>query len=719
MSKGTAATVRWPGDMVLSLFNYRQTESGENRIPMLQCRRYMKASIFSSSFYFLAIVSVIFTPFLYLQAQSLSDPFINEQWYLNKIGVPQVWQETTGSTDVIVAILDAGFDLDHEDLVNQYWHNKLEIPDNHKDDDGNGYEDDVSGWDFVDSDPDASPKISEPFNDTIISHGTAIAGIIGAETQNGIGIAGINQKISIMPLRILNEKGAGSTFDVRQAIEYAVNNGAQVINLSFTSDQPDMLLAKTIAWAVDQGAVVISAVGNGDRDVNLKSSYPACYDLLLKKEIVIGVAATDKNDQKASFSNFGETCTDLSAPGTNIFSSVYNDASNLLTSTSYGSPWEGTSIAAPMVSAAAAILKSRYPSLTPEQIRLSLKLTVDPVKETSVEARKRLGSGRLNIANALKAAKVFATGQGIASVKTNTDHSRSLVVAEGQGTEPRVIRVNAHGEVQASFLAYNKKFRGGVSLAMADVTGDGKEEIITGARKGGGPQVRVFDLDGNLLSQFFAYDPSDRGGIIVSSGDVNADGIAEIFVVSESVGTGDVRMFNRYGQLQGMLRPFGRVDSVIQLAIANMDEDVANEIIFLLQQKNESLIRITDGDGRYVREFSLSKDSKGQTISAGDVDGDGQDEIIVSSLIKKISFIETYSSTGTRETFFMPYQPTTRVGVKVCSGDIDQNGRAEIYTVPFSKAGPHLRIFENNGVVLGSFFPFASSNRFGATCAIW
>ncbi|MBI2475243.1 S8 family serine peptidase [Candidatus Uhrbacteria bacterium] len=679
----------------------------------------MKASVFAFSFYFLILISVIFTPFFHLSAKSQNDPFYNEQWYLNKIGVSLAWQETIGSTDVIVAILDAGFDLDHEDLENQYWRNKLEIPNNHKDDDGNGYEDDTIGWDFVDSDPDPSPVISKEFNDTIISHGTAIAGIIGAETKNGIGIAGINQKISIMPLRILNEKGAGSTYDVRQAIEYAVKNGAQVINLSFTSDQSDMNFAKTIAWAVDQGVVVVSAVGNGDRDVNLKPSYPACYDSLLNKEIVIGVAATDKNDQKATFSNFGERCTDLSAPGTNIFSSVYNDASNLLTSTSYGSPWEGTSIAAPMVSAAAALLKSAFPSLTPEQIRLSLKLSVDPVKETSVEARKRLGSGRLNIANALQAAKVFATGQGIAPVKTNTDHSRSLVVAEGPGTEPRVIRVNAHGEKQGSFLAYNKNFRGGVSLAMADVNGDGKEEIITGARKGGGPQVRVFDLDGKLLSQFFAYDPSDRGGILVFSGDVNADGIAEIFVVSESGGIGDVRMFNRYGQLQGMLRPFGRVDSVLQLAIANMDEDASNELIFLLQQKNESLIRITDGDGRYVREFSLSKDSKGQTISASDIDGDGQNEIVVSSLIKKVSFIETYSPTGTRETFFMPYQQKTSVGAKVCSGDIDQNGRAEIYTMPLLKAGPHLRIFENNGVVLGGFFPFTLSNRFGATCAIW
>lgn len=679
----------------------------------------MKVSLFLKIQAILTSTILVFAPIFALRAQITNDPFLDEQWYLEQINVQSAWQEITGSIDVIVAILDAGFDLDHEDLTKQYWKNIDEIPNNQKDDDGNGYEDDISGWDFVDSDPDPSPKISEPFNDTIISHGTAIAGIIGAETENGLGIAGINQKISIMPLRILNENGAGSSYDVRQAIEYAVNNGAQIINLSFTSDQPDLSLGKTINWAVEQGVTVIAAVGNDNRDVNTKPSYPACYDLLLGKEIVLGVAAVDRNDLKATFSNFGENCADISAPGTNIFSSVYHDSSNLLTSTSYGSPWEGTSIAAPMVSAVAALLKARYPSLTPEQIRLSIKLSVDPVKETALEARKRLGAGRMNAFRALQTAKVFATGQGVELKKTKIDHSRSFVVAEGPGFEPNVKRMNAHGEELASFLAYHKNFRGGVSLAMADVTGDGKEEIITGARKGGGPQVRVFDLDGNVVSQFFAYDPSDREGIIISAGDVNADGVAEIFVVPESGGIGDVRVFNRHGQLQGLIRPFGLVDDPVRLAVSNIDDDALNEIIFLLAKNNEPIIRITDGDGRYVRQFSLNKNTNTQSITAGDVDGDGENEIVIGSSIKQVPFVETYSSMGERESFFLSYSPFFRGGVNVCTGDIDQNGRAEIYTTPVTNGGPQVRMFESNGQIIGGFFAFDSFHRFGATCAIW
>jgi subtilisin family serine protease len=351
----------------------------------------MKASVFLVNLTVLFIFSVFFTPFFSVFAQTLNDPFLNEQWHLKTIHATQTWAQTAQADPVIVAVLDAGFDLNHPDLTSTYWENKKEIAGNQKDDDNNGFEDDRNGWDFVDSDPFPTPDIGIPFNDTIVSHGTVITGLIGATQNNGEGIAGIHPRVQVMPLRILDEHGAGSTFDVRQAIVYAVNNGAQVINLSFTTDQPDEKFHQTITWAVDQGVVVVAAVGNGGRNLDQKPSYPACYDVISGRELVIGVAATDKEDKKAMFSNFGSTCTDLAAPGTNIFSSVYHDPSDPFTSTAYGSPWEGTSIAAPMVSAAVAILKSVYPSLTPAQVALSLKLSVDPVAESSVDAKKQLG----------------------------------------------------------------------------------------------------------------------------------------------------------------------------------------------------------------------------------------------------------------------------------------------------------------------------------------
>ncbi|MEK7123140.1 MAG: S8 family serine peptidase, partial [Patescibacteria group bacterium] len=148
------------------------------------------------------------------------------------ISAPAAWDIETGSSETIVAVLDAGFDLDHEDLVGQYWVNMDETDGDDRDNDSNGFEDDVQGWDFVDGDAEASPD--ESGSDTVVSHGTVIAGIIGATANNGLGITGINWSVSIMPLRVLDKNGSGSTANVRHAIEYAVENGADVINLSFT-----------------------------------------------------------------------------------------------------------------------------------------------------------------------------------------------------------------------------------------------------------------------------------------------------------------------------------------------------------------------------------------------------------------------------------------------------------------------------------------------------
>ena len=646
------------------------------------------------------------------------DPFFGEQWYLKKISAVQAWDQTLGSSDVIVAVLDAGFDLNHPDLVDRYWVNKKEIPGNKKDDDGNGYEDDVHGWNFVEDNPDPSPIVGEKFDDTVVSHGTVLAGIIAAQMDNNEGIAGIAPGVSIMPLRILNEKGAGSTYDVRRAIVYAVDNGAQVINLSFVSDKSDEHLRDTIQWAYDQGVVIVAAVGNGNKDLRSSPTYPACDQSKGGEDIVIGVAATDRDDKKASFSNFGVNCTDISAPGTNIFAAVYHDSANILTSTTYGSPWEGTSIAAPIVTGAVALLKSAYPSLTPEQVRLALLLSVDPIKETSVDGRRQMGAGRLNVARALSSAKPFASGSGIAA-KNKVIHSGTVVVAEGRGAEPRIKRLNKAGTEVNSFLAYNANFRGGVSVTVADVTGDGKEEIITGAGQGGGPQVRVFDVNGKLLSQFFAYDPSDRNGIVVVAGDTNGDGTAEILVSPERGGTGEIRIFNRVGQLQGLLRPFGRQTTPVRVAFGNMDEDPQRELLFTLIDQTKPVLRILDTDGRYVREFPLPDSLKNAAFAAGDMDGDGKDDILFGASAGRIPSISVYSPLGQSKQFFIAYSPKFRGGLSVCVGDIDQNGRKEIYAAPGLNGGPQIRVFEGGGVVLSSFFAFHESNRYGATCAIF
>ncbi|MBT5808709.1 S8 family serine peptidase [Candidatus Uhrbacteria bacterium] len=653
-------------------------------------------------------------PGLRAVAADVTDPFRDEQWYLDAISAPDAWEISTGSADTVVAVLDAGFDLDHEELVHRYWSNSGEIAGDGIDNDNNGFEDDVMGWDFVDNDPDPSPDVIDPRKDTIISHGTVIAGIIAAEPENGLGITGINWNVSIMPLRTLDENGVGSTVAVRRAVRYAVENGADVINLSLTFRQYDERLANELVWAHDQGVVIVAAVGNGDMDTDVTPIYPACFDERAARDIIIGVASTNQKNQKADFSNFGTSCVDLAAPGTNIFAAAYQDKSEFFLSTAYSSPWQGTSMSAPIVSAAAALLLSTYPSLTPSQVRLAMKLSVDPVEEISLEARKRLGAGLLNVERALITAEQFVGGSSSVNTSRSYDPSGSFVIAEQAGASPLVKRYNDHGELQVDFMAYHPGFTGGVRLVMADVDGDGVEEIITGAGPGGGPQVRIFDLDGNALGQFFAFDEGGRTGIQLAAGDTNGDGVAEIFVVEDEGGTGQVRIFNRAGHLKGSFFPFDRTESLLTIAAGDVDGDGKDELVV----SESGRVRVFEGNGRYVKEFTPSQFVDALTLAVGDLDQDGSEEIIVASGRGYEPRLWVYNQNNLSVSSLV-FNGGFTGGVAVAVSDIDQNGETEIFVTPLSGGGPQVRVLNAELEPIGGFFAFDQENRFGSSIAIW
>jgi len=651
-------------------------------------------------------------------ALDATDRFRGELWYLDTISAPQAWETQTGSSQTIVAILDAGFDLDHEDLADQYWVNTDELEGNSADNDGNGFENDVRGWDFVDNDAVPAPETGEGFSDTIVSHGTVIAGIIGAAANNGLGITGINWNVSIMPLRVLDGTGSGSSTNVRRAIRYAVENGADVINLSLTFNATDDRLRETIAWAHEQGVVVVAAAGNGGLDLNTQLVYPACFDVELHDNIVIGVASTDHQDTRSDFSNYGSRCVDIAAPGEHIFAAVYQEAGSSLHITSYATPWEGTSIAAPMVSGAAALLRSSYPSLTPDQIRNALKLSVDAVGESLLVDRMRLGAGRLNVARALEYAGVFAQGS-IYTTPTTVTSSETFVVAQARGSAPVVHQVSPSGEILGGFTAYDPAFTGGVRLAMGDVDGDGETEIITGAGPGGGPHVRIFDLQGNVEGQFFAFDTGDRLGIFVAAADTNGDGIEEIIVTQDRGGTGQVRLFNKQGHLTGSFFPFDRTQSAIRVVGAQVDGEPGAELVFTHAGSSATSVVIYSGTGRYIR--SLGEIGDGVTsisLAAGDLNQDGLDEIVIANGSGHVPEVTLYSYLGERLGSFFAYPLEFTRGVEVAIGDLDQNGQSEIYTIPQAGGGPHVRVFNNQGSLIGSFFVFPELNRFGTTIGL-
>ncbi len=644
-----------------------------------------------------------------------NDFLIAQQWYLSAIQTDVAWATTTGSSEVIVAILDSGIDLNHPDVRNNLWKNTDEIDGDGIDNDHNGFIDDIYGWDFVDENPRPQAPVSEQSSDTVISHGTVVAGVIGAEGNNRIGVAGIAWDVSLMPLRIIAEDGSGSSYDVRQAIKYAVNNGADIINLSLASSQTDLALYETIAWAYEEGVLIVSSVGNESADLFEHPVYPACYDQNKEHNYVLGVAASDKYDKKASFSNYGSGCVDLVAPGVNIYSTVYHDPNYILFSTLFGGPWEGTSVAAPIISGVAALMKAQNPSLTPNQLMMALKLSTDPLNE-SQQMRSFLGAGRVNAARALEAASQFALKPETGFRADELSHV--FAFAFGPGHLPGVYLFDDHGNPQASFLAYDEAFRGGVEIGVGDVDGDGNAEVVVGAGSGGGPQVRVFDLDGRVLSQFFAYDESLRGGVYFDLIDLEDDGKEEILVFTED--STMVRIFDQNGVLQQEIALIDDLGAIVGLAAGQLDEDDEKELVVIFKKNTVQSMRVYDLDADYVRSVRITEVStKYADVEVWDLDHDGMDELLFSADTGNSPRVVITDHQGTVQSVFFAYELTFKGGIDVAAGDVDQNGEVEIYTSPRMQGGPHVRVFNQEGAVIGGFFAADESVRLNTSISVW
>ncbi len=287
-----------------------------------------------------------------------SDPGWIDQWGPRQINASAAWSFIANTTGSVIAVIDSGITLEHPDLVANLWTNTAEIPGNFVDDDGNGKIDDVHGWHFFQRwngstyVPDEDANVQDDYG-----HGTHVAGIAAAVTNNGIGIAGIAWNASVMPVKVLDQYGNGWYSDIAAGIVYAANNGARIINLSLGGSEDSATLRAAIDYACTHGVLVVAATGNTGSAV----LYPAAY------EPVLAVAATDANDQVAGFSNRGPQ-VDVAAPGVDIYSTW---------------PWvtgyftkSGTSMAAPHVSGVAALLWSRWPGLSADRVAGYITRTV-------------------------------------------------------------------------------------------------------------------------------------------------------------------------------------------------------------------------------------------------------------------------------------------------------------------------------------------------------
>jgi subtilisin family serine protease len=315
-----------------------------------------------------------------------NDPMLGNQWHItnNSAGIklPQAWDMNTGDTSTVIAILDTGLDWSHPDIAGNAWHNPGEIPNNGTDDDANGFVDDIYGWDCGRNDNDPRPEVYVEGGIDVGFHGTHCGGIASAVTNNSVGVAGAGWNCKLMGLKLTGGADPFSVASVTMAFNYAINNGADVVSMSFGGNFSDFGFMQTLVNDANAaGVICVAAAGNNNTSAIM---YPAGLDH------VISVGATNSSNQRASFSTYGNW-VDVAAPGEHIWSTIMSNyevdfLTGLLFMLNYEwdgeNPYmycDGTSMACPLVAGVAGLVKSSAPWMDTDDMDAHLKATGDNV----------------------------------------------------------------------------------------------------------------------------------------------------------------------------------------------------------------------------------------------------------------------------------------------------------------------------------------------------
>ncbi|MCD4761196.1 FG-GAP-like repeat-containing protein, partial [bacterium] len=348
----------------------------------------------------------------------------------------------------------------------------------------------------------------------------------------------------------------------------------------------------------------------------------------------------------------------------------------------------GTSVAAPIVSATAALIKSNYPELRPYDIYNIIMASAKDLRTENPQYHNDLGSGLIDIGSALDLATHYR------------EEAIKILLAPSRNLTPEISIMDTHGNLEDVFLAYNVNFRGGVNLAVGDVNGDGHDEIVTAPRTGGGPHVRIFDKHGKVLSEFFAYVADFYGGVNLAVGDVNGDGYDEI--VTAPMGGRDpyIRVFDMHGKV---LSEFSAYNSSytggVNLALGDVNNDEKDEIITAPRGGHIPEIKIFDYRN-FQKDSFLAYDrsmTSGVNISVGDVNNDRWPEIITVPADDNPPQIKLFSMRGRLKAEFLSYSQYLRTGVRVLARDISGDKLPEILSLP-SQGTSLLRVYDSLGV---------------------
>ncbi|UCC79338.1 MAG: S8 family serine peptidase [Candidatus Zixiibacteriota bacterium] len=617
-----------------------------------------------------------------------NDPQIGQQWAINKIEARGAWDISQGDSNSVVGIADTGVDWDHPDLADDIWLNEAEVNGlTGFDDDGNGYIDDYRGWDWVhgvngapgedDMDPDNDPMDFD-------GHGTHCSGVAAAVTDNGVGIAGVGFDCHVMPLRVGWQDPFGQGYIrmdfAAQAFYYATDNGAGSINCSWGSSNSGGLGAAA-SYATNNGVIVVSSAGN---DNNQNPSY------LGGRPDVVAVASTDQNDFKSSFSNYG-TWVDISAPGTAIYSTYFNDAYTIL---------DGTSMSAPHVAGLAALIWASEPGLTDLEVITRILSTADNIDSLNPNYSGLLGAGRINAYAALASVHFpniiprsqtinITTGDGDGVL--NPGETFELVITlENIWADAQNVNVTLIGNDDFIMIDSTASFGG---IPNGQTNNNSSDPFVITANPLSIPGTKTltmnitadnYEVDRELsifVSLYQANFPIDIPGNIESSPvivDFDGDGQNEIvFGASDN----NVYAIEQDGQNSpGWPQPV--IGEVIG-AIAVGDIDVNNHLNVVAVTKTGKFYA-WNPDGSPMPGFPVDKGGVFYSgVMLADIDGDYDLEIIAGSFTDNNIYVLSHDGTDYPG---WPFTGTGRWYGSPAAGDIDDDGLTEIVYAGFDSS---------------------------------
>lgn len=629
---------------------------------------------------FIAVLSLIFVAGTFAPAlafaKTSNDPKGKQHWSFKDIGAYDAWDITTGSKEVVVAVIDNGFDANHPDLKDNVWKNIDEIANNNIDDDKNGYIDDVLGWNFVGKDNDPIPDVSRLSNsqkeDGFFNHGTLVAGIIGAVGNNKKDMAGLNWNVRLMNLKVLSNTGEGSEAALTEAMLYAVNNGAHIINISAVGgDSKGLRTAISVAY--EKGVVVIAAAGNNAESLKTSPLYPACSDAGSKVQKVLGVSAIEESHLLASFSNYGSECVDITAPGVDIGSLLrYEPGENL--KVTYSNGWDGTSFSAPLVTGAAALVKSLQPEWKAPQIYDALLKTTHKTPPDDEEAYKNMyGAGLLQVDKAVEYAQKkranFTNLQGIGLFDQTSGSFVHIAPSTMPTASTRGVLLNLtdfdaytvngktqyvtlrpfEGENRITIYSADWKKLDRVALPLGvegkmfvDQFGTGEPQILFAPVSESQPFV-IFSLEGKKVKELSL----DVSGTITGVNLLSSVGSnkKEIGVLSKDERKYILTIFDENLVKQSSVT-FSGVGTIVNVQRGDMDANGTSEYIVLSQKGLNAALNIIDLKGKLIKQFVLSNTVKAMDFqfSVGDFTGDKKDDII--TLEKNAERVVIWKNTG-------------------------------------------------------------------------